>query len=311
MRAIPNNISANFGDAKCRRMLMAEYGDSKFPFYGANEEGENVLISIAKDSIVTHTFQHNGWTRVNYYDFNGNAEGVTFEGRWKDSTVSSTPAEQEPPVRFDFGISPKHSKLYYTATKFVDVSTAAHCQAIHYQFVLTNTDNGLAWDKVDHEDYPASNIALRRQFNAMIQYLDKAWNGRYDLPDPKEFIVWIAQNCETNHDDSIPSYTFALTDIALFYLAFDLNVEKDGKLVSAVVQVDVFNRMYITEDPIGAALVPVCFAAKPNETTQQNNLAFASAVCSEVLTNMGDCPGVQVKLREAIKTLNKLAAGGK
>lgn len=60
---------------------MKEFGDSKQAFSGINEDGEAILISIAKDSIVIKTNQSNGWVRVNYYDENENPEGETFEGR--------------------------------------------------------------------------------------------------------------------------------------------------------------------------------------------------------------------------------------
>lgn len=308
MQKIPNVATTNFGDPKCRRELMAQYGDSKFPYYGSNEEGESVLVSIAKDSIVTRTFQHNGWVRVNYYDANGLEEGSSFEGRWNEAPLQAKADPTAMPVSFDFGTGAKHSNVYYTATKFVDTVTAPHCQAIQYVFTLTKKDNGMVWNKKDHRDFPVSNVALRRQFNAMIQHLDRAWCKRKDeLPDPKRVLHWIAENCDTTTENA---YTFALTDIALFYMSFKIELTAECKLNCVTVQMDVFNRMYITQDPFGAALVPDCVADYPKMDEQKKNLAFAAAVCSEVLSNMGDGPGVQVRLREAIKTLDKLSGRG-
>ena len=76
-----NELSKDFNDRETRVLLMNEFGDSKQAFSGINEDGEAILISIAKDSIVVKTNQSNGWVRVNYYDENGNPEGETFEGR--------------------------------------------------------------------------------------------------------------------------------------------------------------------------------------------------------------------------------------
>lgn len=78
-----NEIFFDGLDAELIRSLMEEYGDSKFPFYGTNEDGEEVEIHIAKTSVVHKTFQKNGWVRVNYYDEYGYPEGEMFEGRWK------------------------------------------------------------------------------------------------------------------------------------------------------------------------------------------------------------------------------------
>ena len=76
-----NELSKDFNNRETRILLMKEFGDSKQAFSGINEDGEAILISIAKDSIVVKTNQSNGWVRVNYYDENGNHEGETFEGR--------------------------------------------------------------------------------------------------------------------------------------------------------------------------------------------------------------------------------------
>lgn len=82
-KTIPNELSQNFGDINVRRKLMELYGDSQTPYGGVNEAGEDVLISITRDSIVVSTFQKNGWLRKNFYDENGFDAGETFEGRWK------------------------------------------------------------------------------------------------------------------------------------------------------------------------------------------------------------------------------------
>lgn len=65
------------------RNLMEQYGDSKFPYHGINEDGEDIEIHICKSSVVHKTYQNNGWLRVNYYDKNGLPNGEMFDGRWK------------------------------------------------------------------------------------------------------------------------------------------------------------------------------------------------------------------------------------
>ena len=60
--------------------LMDKYGDSKYPYFGENEDGEMVSISIFPDKIVTMTYQSNGWHRKNVYWRDGTREEL-FEGR--------------------------------------------------------------------------------------------------------------------------------------------------------------------------------------------------------------------------------------
>ena len=51
-------------------------------YFGKNEHGESVYLSVAKTGIILKTEQHNGWVRVNYYDENGFPTGESFDGRW-------------------------------------------------------------------------------------------------------------------------------------------------------------------------------------------------------------------------------------
>ena len=78
-----NEIYFDGNNSELLVSLMEEYGNSKFPFYGENEEGEKTEIHISTDSVIYKTFQKNRWVRVNYYDENGLPNGETFEGRWK------------------------------------------------------------------------------------------------------------------------------------------------------------------------------------------------------------------------------------
>ena len=65
------------------RSLMKEHGNSQFPFFGENEDGERTEIHIAENSIIYKTYQKNGWIRVNYFDENGIEDGETFDGKWR------------------------------------------------------------------------------------------------------------------------------------------------------------------------------------------------------------------------------------
>lgn len=83
MQTIPNELTANFGDIQVRRQLMQQYGRNNSAYSGVNADGEQVLVSISTDSIVVATNQSNGWIRKNYYDAEGNADGETYDGKWK------------------------------------------------------------------------------------------------------------------------------------------------------------------------------------------------------------------------------------
>jgi hypothetical protein len=54
--------------------LMDKYGDSKSMYFGENEDGERVAISIFPDRIVVDTYQENGWCRINTYHRDGTRE---------------------------------------------------------------------------------------------------------------------------------------------------------------------------------------------------------------------------------------------
>ena len=71
-------IDINLADLEASRELMHEYGDSKFPFWGENSDGEHTMISIFNDRIVMVTYQHNDWIRNDTLYYDGTLE-ETFE----------------------------------------------------------------------------------------------------------------------------------------------------------------------------------------------------------------------------------------
>lgn len=83
MVKIPNEMVKNFGDPKCRRDLMSQYGNSKSAYCGSNSDGEAILISIATTSIQVTTFQENVWVRIDTYNEQGYKESERYDGRWK------------------------------------------------------------------------------------------------------------------------------------------------------------------------------------------------------------------------------------
>lgn len=54
-------------DWEAMKELMAQYGDNDTAIDGTNINGEDVLISISKNSIVVRTLQSNGWMRRDIY----------------------------------------------------------------------------------------------------------------------------------------------------------------------------------------------------------------------------------------------------
>lgn len=83
MRTIPNELAARFDTVEGRKKLIELYADSDTMFSGVNADGEAVHISIAESGIVLKTEQENGWVRVNYYNAEGEADGETFDGKWR------------------------------------------------------------------------------------------------------------------------------------------------------------------------------------------------------------------------------------
>lgn len=83
MERIPNSLSFRFNTVEGRQQMIRKYSSSKSMYFGKNEDGEDVYLSIAKSGMVLKTEQHNGWVRVNYYDQNGFPTGESFDGRWR------------------------------------------------------------------------------------------------------------------------------------------------------------------------------------------------------------------------------------
>ena len=81
---ISNELAKNFADIESRRKIIEEYADSEQPFFGINEDEEQVELHVAESGIILKTYQSNGWLRVNYYDAEGYPEGETFEGKWNE-----------------------------------------------------------------------------------------------------------------------------------------------------------------------------------------------------------------------------------
>ena len=83
MKMIPNELAAKFDTVDGRKRLIELYADSDTMFSGVNADGEGVTLSIAADGMVLKTEQENGWVRVNYYNAEGEADGESFDGKWK------------------------------------------------------------------------------------------------------------------------------------------------------------------------------------------------------------------------------------
>lgn len=70
-------LAADFGNPASRRQMMQEFGDYPNALSGANENGEQTLISICPNSLIVKTFQENGWVRVNEYGADGQMRSTT------------------------------------------------------------------------------------------------------------------------------------------------------------------------------------------------------------------------------------------
>lgn len=75
-----NELVANFGDIEARRKLIAEFGNSDSAFMGENQDGEDIMISIAQTGIIEKVWQRNGKLRVDEYDKDGFFVSQKYEG---------------------------------------------------------------------------------------------------------------------------------------------------------------------------------------------------------------------------------------
>ena len=67
-------ITLNPNDLSSLIELMDLYGNSGYKFFGKDEEGQSITISIWPDYIVADTLQKNEWTRRNIYYRDGYRE---------------------------------------------------------------------------------------------------------------------------------------------------------------------------------------------------------------------------------------------
>lgn len=76
-----SELEFRFDTPESRKILMDKYGEMRNMYIGRNENDELVHISIAPKSVITRTYQHNGWIRVNFYDEDGFPCGESYSGR--------------------------------------------------------------------------------------------------------------------------------------------------------------------------------------------------------------------------------------
>lgn len=61
-----DKIEINSSDYASLKKLIEKYKDCE-PFEGINENGNKIFASFSEDNITIHTYQSNGWIRVNTY----------------------------------------------------------------------------------------------------------------------------------------------------------------------------------------------------------------------------------------------------
>lgn len=65
------------------KVLRGDYEEGMFT--SKNEDGEEVIVTMAEDYLKITTFQHNNWIRVNAYEYNkeeGWIKSEAYEGKW-------------------------------------------------------------------------------------------------------------------------------------------------------------------------------------------------------------------------------------
>lgn len=75
-------MNANFNNINDVIRITELYGDSESSFFGENQNGERIMVSVFRDRVVVNTEQSNGFVRVNTYWIDGTIE-ENFDGKWK------------------------------------------------------------------------------------------------------------------------------------------------------------------------------------------------------------------------------------
>lgn len=77
------------------RELCKAHEKYPVPLMGKTSGGEDIMIEILSDRIITEVFQENGWVRKNYYYPEEGTSEELFQGKWKRDRQPSKKSHQK------------------------------------------------------------------------------------------------------------------------------------------------------------------------------------------------------------------------
>lgn len=76
------------GDWGSMRELCKNHEQYPVPLLGKTSIGEDIIIEVLSDRIITEVYQENGWVRKNFYSPEECTTEELFQGKWKQSHAS-------------------------------------------------------------------------------------------------------------------------------------------------------------------------------------------------------------------------------
>lgn len=77
------------GDWASMRELCKNHERYPVPLLGKTSIGEDIIIEVLSDRIITEVYQENGWVRKNFYYPEECTTEELFQGKWKQSQQPS------------------------------------------------------------------------------------------------------------------------------------------------------------------------------------------------------------------------------
>lgn len=77
------------GDWASMRELCKKHEQYPVPLLGKTSIGEDIIIEVLSDRIITEVYQENGWVRKNFYYPEECTTEELFQGKWKQSQQPS------------------------------------------------------------------------------------------------------------------------------------------------------------------------------------------------------------------------------
>lgn len=153
-------------------------------------------------------------------------------------------------------------------------------------------------------DYPCASTEITQEMYALRDSMVETWGSIYSI-DEDFFYNWLDANTE-NIGGENNYHSYVTTDLAMYHIEIDVDKVANGWLEIAIT-IRAYDKRYATSNGTAARLVRACREAEQHTVYPGwlSDIAFARAVCAEMLSHAGDAPAIQEQLRKSISRLDQ------